>query len=310
MGPDTAVRVCASVVATGRAGGYDEARQNAAVHRVCRAMVDIVCTWCMVQHLHPVRRLHTCTCSRPDRLTDGWVGDGVTDGGMEGWKGGWGWVGARCGFPMQPQLGESDESFDVVPSHRPAYLIHTAAHLRMHVHFLHRPAPHLHMRLRLRLHLHLHLGLPAVSPVASTPRPKDPTTQRPPSRQPRGLLHCLAVHSRLQHCIFPDPHLSAASASSSRNGNASARGRRKPFLLSVSALALTLSQLFLPVSHTLSTLSLSLRSLEHPAVPCSLQSAVCICTLSCHVMPCHAVPCCINHLQHSTVHTYEYYVHT
>lgn len=280
---------------------------------VCAALWSTLCVLgCMVQHLHPVRRLHTCTCSRPDRLTDGWVGDGVTDGGMEGWKGGWGWVGARCGFPMRPQLGESDESFDVVPSHRPAYLIHTAAHLQYTCMCTSctAPAPHLHMRLRLRLHLHLHLGLPAVvSPVASTPRPNDPTTQRPPSRQPRGLLHCLPIHSRLQHCIFPDPHLSAASASSSRNGNASARGRRKPFLLSVSALALTLSRFLLPVSHTLSTLSLSLcSSLEHPAVPCSLQSASALC----HVMSCHAMPCRAASIiyWYSTVHTYEYYVHT
>lgn len=197
---------------------------------------------------------------------------------MDGWKG---WVGARCGFPMRPQLGKSDESFDVVNwchPHRPAYLIHTAAHLRMHVHFLH------HTCTCTCLDLHLRLGLPAVSPVAPTPTPR---TQRPPSRQPRRLLHCLPVHSRLQHCIFPDPHLSPASASSSRNGNASARGRRNPFLLSVSALALTV---FLSAAWNIPLC----------AAVCSLHPSA-----LCHVMPCHAMLCRAASI-YSTVHTHTH----
>lgn len=119
--------------------------------------------------------------------------------------------------------------------------------------------------------------------------PQGPTTSFP-AAQREGLLHCLPVHSRLQHCIFPDPHLSAASASSSRNGNASARGRRNAFLLSVSALALALT-LSLPLLLPSLSLCVSVCSLEHPAARCrtaELQSASALC----HVMLCHPL-CCV-----------------
>lgn len=86
----------------------------------------------------------------------------------------------------------------------------------------------------------------------------------PPS-PPREPVHRLRVHSRLEHCIFPDPHLSLPSASSSGNGNASARGGRKALLLPASALY-------------------TLCSLGHPAVLCILHPAHC--ALSCHAMPC------------------------
>lgn len=163
------------------------------------------------------------------------------------------------------------------------------------------PAPHLRAACTcacLHLHLHLHLGLPA----RQSRLPQEPN-DRPTSFPERAPLHCLPVHSRLQHCIFPDPHLSLPSASSSGNGNASARGRRNAFLLSVSAL------LSLPLTHSLSPL---LCRTGTSRLACILHS---VCTLH-SVMPCRALPrlaASIYTTQHSTrirAHTYmRTYVH-
>lgn len=153
--------------------------------------------------------------------------------------------------------------------------------------------------------MHVHFPCTAPAPCTCTctctctwvcppVHPKEPN-DRPPSQ--RELLHCLPVHSRLEHCIFPDPHLSLPSASSSGNGNASARGRRNAFLLAVAAL-LSLSLSF--------SLSLSSAGLEHPALPAScILSALC----SLHsVMPCRAS--LHPSTQHSTRIRAHTYIHT
>lgn len=209
---------------------------------------------------------------------------------MDGWMEGVG----RCQvwLPNATSARKSDESFDVVPSPPPC------------LSNPHRGPPASTCMCTSCTTPCTPAPAPAPAPGACTctctwvfppSRPSRlpyPKTQRPPSRQPRGLLHCLPVHSRLQHCIFPDPHLSPASASSSRNGNASARGRRNAFLLPVSALALTVS--FLSAAWNIPLC----------AAVCSLHSASALRhVMPCHAMPCHAVPRCI-HRQHST-HTYE-----
>lgn len=236
---------------------------------------------------------------QPDRRTGGWMDGWMGDGGMEGWRdGGMEGVGrwvvaSQCDlsyhiftlhygvrrYCVLTVVGKPDESFDVVPIPPPC-LSNPPRDPPAHA-----CALSLHRTCACTCTCTCTWVCPPVSPVY----PKEPN-DRPPSQ--RELLHCLPVHSRLQHCIFPDPHLSLPSASSSGNGNASARGRRNAFLLAISAL------LSLPLSLPFTCRTGTSRLACIPHSVCTLQSALC------HVMPCRAS------LHPSTQHSTRIRAHT